>query len=39
LRGPLRGGGGGGEGREEDVEGPGKWSVSRPALALGGPAS
>ena len=27
----------GGE-REEDVEGPGKWSAPGPVLALGGPA-
>ena len=41
MRGPLRGGGGGGDGRgkwrEEDVEGPGKWSAPGPVLALGRP--
>ena len=26
-----------GEGRGEDVEGPGKWSAPGPVLALGGP--
>jgi len=44
LRGPLRGEGvggegGGREGREENVEGPGKWSAPGPALTLGGPAN
>jgi len=28
----------GGKGRGRDVEGPGKWSASGPAMALGGPA-
>ena len=31
------GNGGKGEGRGEDMEGPGKWSAPGPALALGGP--